>query len=58
MRAHLSPFSSPRAADSPVRGHEIPRSFSMKSKISSVPAALWANEEIKSQFLGVPGTKA
>ena len=25
---------------------------------SSAPAALWANEEIKSQFLGVPGTKA
>ena len=25
---------------------------------SSAPAALWANEEIKSQYLGVPGTKA
>jgi branched-chain amino acid transport system ATP-binding protein len=25
---------------------------------SSEPAALWENEEIKSQFLGVPGTKA
>jgi branched-chain amino acid transport system ATP-binding protein len=25
---------------------------------SSAPAALWENEEIKSQYLGVPGTKA
>ena len=25
---------------------------------SSAPAALWANEEIKSQFLGVPGSKS
>jgi branched-chain amino acid transport system ATP-binding protein len=25
---------------------------------SSAPAALWANEEIKTQYLGVPGTKA
>jgi ABC-type branched-subunit amino acid transport system ATPase component len=25
---------------------------------SSTPAALWENEEIKTQYLGVPGTKA
>ena len=25
---------------------------------SSSPTALWENEEIKSQYLGVPGTKA
>jgi hypothetical protein len=25
---------------------------------SSTPAALWENEEIKTQYLGVPGRKA